>query len=168
MISATKGYSMKLWSRNKIRPAFVFLLACCASANVSAQDITEVVPLSFGEIVIPSFASVARVTISPSGGFNTNSNVYLLSNPQRGEYTVSGAPPNTFYTISVPASIVLVGPGSVTFTLDNLAATPGPPYQTDALGNDNFFISGRLQSQGGGVNYFDGTYDSNLPITLIF
>ena len=166
MILAIRGCSMKLSSRNKIRPAFLFLLACFVSTNVSAQDITEDVPLSFGEIVIPSFAVVARVTINPSGGFSYN-NAYLLTNPQRGEYSISGAPPNTFYNIVLPPSILLAA-GGTTFLLDDLAATPGPPYVTDASGNDNFVISGRLQSQGGGVPYPDATYNGILPITLVF
>lgn len=159
---------MKSLSRNKIRFAFLVLLACLVAPSVSAQTISEDVPLSFGEIVIRSFASVARVTITPSGGFSTNSNVYLLSNPQRGEYSVSGAPADTVYNIVLPPSVMLSGPGGVTFLLDDLAATPGPPYVTDSLGNDSFFISGTIESLGGGTPYLDGTYQTTMPITLVF
>lgn len=159
---------MKSSWRNRGASARLFLLACLFCADASAQTLTETVPLSFGEIAIPSFASVARITINPSGGFTHNANVYLLSDPQRGEYEISGAPPNTAYNIILPPSITLAGPGSITFVLDDLEATPGPPYVTDASGNDTFYISGRLQSQGGGVTYLDGTYDTDLPVTLVF
>lgn len=159
---------MKLSSRNRIRFAFLVLLACFVAPAAPAQTISEDVPLSFGEIAIRSFSSVARVTILPSGGVTTNTNVYLLTNPQRGEYSVSGAPADTAYSIVLPPSVLLVGPGGVTFLLDDLAATPGPPYVTDSGGNDSFFLSGSIESLGGGTPYLDGSYQTTLPITLVF
>lgn len=133
---------------------------------VHAQTITEDTPLYFGEIVVISTAVVGRVTINPSGTYSYNSNIYLHSPPQIGEYSVSGGPSSTAYTISFPPSFSITGPGGP-FTVDNLESRPLVPV-TDASGNSTFTISGRLQTLGGGTPYNDGTYSINFPVTINF
>lgn len=131
-----------------------------------AQDLTEVRPINFGTIAIISYASVGRVTIFPSGTYSYNSNVYLLTPPQIGEYQLTGAPANTAYTINVPPSVAITGPGGP-FTLDNIEVRP-LTLVTDAAGEDTITISGRLETLGGGVPYNDGTYSTTFTVTLNF
>lgn len=145
----------------------MLLLLFAAASTAHAQDITEVEPLSFGEIAIVSFSSVARVSIEPGGSVNTNSNVFVGGTPQRGEYALSGAPGDAIYTVVLPASIVLTGQGGAFFTLDDLEVRPNI-LRTNVAGEDNFFISGTLSTQGGGMFYSDGTYDGTLMITVAF
>ena len=143
-----------------------FLAFALLSAAASAQTITENTPLSFGEIAIVSAGSVGRVTLSPAGTYTNNSNVYIIEPPQLGEYTVTGGPPNTAYTIMLPPSVTISGPGGP-FVLDNLEVRP-LSLVTDASGQDEFTISGRLQTQGGGTSYGDGNYSGSFIVTINF
>ena len=157
---------MKSSHRNNVLAGCLFLAASLLPQAAFAQTITEDTPLSFGEIVVISYATVGRVTINPSGTYSYNANIYLHTPPQIGEYSVSGAPPSTPYTIMLPSSLAITGPGGP-FTLDNLESRPLAPV-TDASGNGTFTISGRLQTLGGGAYYGDGTYTIHFPVTINF
>ncbi len=139
------------------------LLPLPALAQVTITPVTD---LSFGVIAIRDYSAVGRVTINSGGSFTYNSNIWLHENPQRGEYRVDGGPPNTVYTVTVPPSATLTGPGG-SFILDNFAIEPAVLI-TDASGVDTFYIIGRLQTQGGGINYGDGDYDTTFTVTVNF
>lgn len=158
---------MSLSCKSKYGVLGLVLLLCAAAPPARAQDINEVEPLSFGEIAIVSFASVARVSIEPGGSVNTNSNVFVGGTPQRGEYAITNAPIDAIYTVVLPASVALIGPGSAYFTLDDLEVRPNI-LRTNMSGEDNFFISGTISTQGGGMYYSDGSYDGTLMITVAF
>lgn len=110
---------------------------------------------------------MGRVTIVSGGSYTYNSNVYIHVPPTRGEYTVTGGPPNTSFTVMLtPTSLPLPGPGGP-FTLDNLTVEPAL-LVTDGAGDDTFYIIGRLQTLGGGTPYGDGTYTSSFLVTVNF
>lgn len=152
----------KRYVHNLILALSIVLSASFAHAQAVAVD----QPLSFGKIVIVDFSLQANVTIQDNGGFSTNSNTFLLESPTRGEYTVTGADPNVLYSITVPTSVVLTGPGGG-FTLDNIVVGPAV-LMTDVSGEDEFRLSGSLTSSGGGVSYGDGAYDDTFNIVLNF
>lgn len=140
---------------------------CVLSGSLAgAQTVTVDQPLSFGKFVIADFSLQANVTIQDNGGFSTNANTYLIEDPARGEYTITGADPSVVYSITVPLSVVLTGPGGG-FTLDNIVVGP-TTLMTDGVGQGEFRLSGRLVSSGGGVSYGDGVYDDTFNITLNF
>ncbi len=143
------------------------LSAMLAAPPCQAQDITEISPLTYGEIALTSYSNVARITILGSGAVSTNAYVYLLSPAERGEYRVTGAPANSAYTVSVPLTVDLIGPGGHYFRLDNFQISPAL-HVTNASGEDTFYIGARMQSQGGGVVYSDGNYNGVVTITLAF
>lgn len=157
---------------NGRRSCFSLLLALIVlgggGRDAAAQaTITTVTPLDFGTIVILDYFAVGRVTVFPSGLYSYNSNVLLHTPPQRGEYLVSGAPANTFYSITInPTTASLTGPGGP-FTLDTLAITPAI-LVTNAAGEQTIFLSGRLQTLGGGTSYGDGSYSSTILLTMNF
>lgn len=132
-----------------------------------AQDVTEVTPLSFGDIALTSYSNVARITITGAGSVSTNSYVYLITQPSRGEYSVTSAPANSAYTVTLPLSVNVQGPGGVYFILDNFEVSPSL-HVTNPSGEDTFYIGARLQTQGGGVNYQDGNYNGAVTVTLAF
>ncbi len=142
-----------------------FLSLLCAIPSF-AQTITPVTDLDFGVIAIRDYNAVGRVTLLPGGAFNYNSNVYIHEPPTRGEYLIQGFPANSFYTVTLPASVPLVGAGT-SFTLDNFVVEPAVLF-TDASGDDTFYIIGRLQTQGGGIVYLDATYGVTFPVTVNF
>lgn len=131
-----------------------------------AQTVVVDQPLYFGQWVIPNFGSRARVTIRNNGSYTTNTNVYLMDTPTRGEYTVTGAPPNTSYSITVPSIVYLSGPGG-NFELDNINVRPNT-LATNAAGEDQFRIAGRLRTVGGGTSYGDGNYNDTFTIIFNF
>ncbi len=158
---------MKSSHRNSALAGCLFLAAAFWPLHkASSQTITEDTPLSFGEIVVISTAVVGRVTINPSGTYSYNSNIYLHTPPQIGEYSISGGPPNSAYTITLPANFNITGPGGP-FVVDNLEYRP-LVLVTDATGADSFTVSGRLQTLGGGTPYGDGVYSVNFPVTINF
>lgn len=140
-----------------------FLLAPPCQAQVTITPVTD---LSFGVIAIRDYSAVGRVTINSGGSFSYNSNVWLHENPQRGEYRVEGGPVNTIYTVTLPPNATLTGPGG-SFILDNFAVEPAVLI-TNGSGEDTFYIIGRLQTQGGGVSYGDGDYDTTFTVTVNF
>jgi hypothetical protein len=148
------------------RVAFAFLLLTGTLSPAVAQTFTTVTPLSFGTIAIRDYNAVGRVTILSGGAFTYNSNVYLHDNPTRGEYLLQGYAPNTIYTVTLPASFSVTGPGG-NMTVDDLSTEPALLI-TNASGDDTFYIIGRLQTLGGGNVYYDGNYDTVFAITLNF
>ena len=148
-------------------PWVLCLCAILTAVPARAQTtISTVTPLDFGVIVLRDWSSVGRVTINSGGSFTYNSNVYLHEDPERGEYRIEGGPINTIYTVTLPPSVTLAGPGG-NFTLDNFGVEPAVLI-TDGSGEDTFYIIGRLQSQGGGISYGDGTYNTTFIVTINF
>ena len=164
---------MKLFSRDKRSAFAVWLLWLATAAGLfpsaaHAQiDLVEVTPLYFGQIAIRDYNAVGRVTINSSGTYSYNTNVFLHTPPTRGEYLLQ-APTNinTMYTVTFPPNATLTGPGG-NFILDQFTTAPAILI-TDGSGEDTLFISGRLQTQGGGISYGDGTYDDIFTVTINF
>lgn len=160
---------MKLCFRNSV-PAgcltFCLAWASCVLPAHAQAVISETVPLYFGRIAIVSYGAVGRVTLDPSGSYSNNSNVYLLDPPHLGEYHIENGPTNSAYTVTLPVSFSIMGPGGP-FTVDNLEVRP-LTLITDGSGDDDFTISGRLQTLGGGTPYGDGNYTTNFAVTVNF
>ena len=132
-----------------------------------AQTVVVDQPLSFGQIVIVDFNTIAEITIQTNGTYVKNSNTYVIIDPTRGEYTLTGAPASSTYTITVPSSVTIGGGPGGGFTLDNITVRP-TTLVTNGSGEDQFELTGRLRSAGGGTFYGDGTYSDNFTITFNF
>lgn len=157
---------MKLRLSDRVSGLALLFIIICGVCPARAQTVVETQPLSFGKIAIQSGAAVARITITTAGGYTTNGRIYVIDPPTRGEYDLTGGPPNSPYTITLPASVNLTGPGGP-FTLDNLVVRP-TTLQTNASGDDSFRITGRLRTLGGGTPYGDGAYSGTVTITINF
>lgn len=135
--------------------------------RINAQVVvTETQPLSFGTFAFASFNSVASIDIRTNGNINANGNVAIIANGSRGEFSLTGGPPNTTYTITTPSSFTLSGPGG-DFNIDSITVRPNN-LRTDGAGNDDFTINARLLSLGGGTAYNNGTYNNTFDITIAF
>jgi len=160
---------MKLLSRDSKKLLSLFLLGAASTLLPSparAQiDLVEVVPLYFGQLAIPDYNTVGRVTINASGTYSYN-NVFLHDTPTRGEYLLQTPNNNMMYTVTFPASVNLTGPGG-NFILDQFATFPAVLI-TNGIGEDTLYISGRLQTQGGGIGYGDGTYSNTFTVDINF
>ncbi|MEM6831951.1 MAG: DUF4402 domain-containing protein [Bacteroidota bacterium] len=146
----------------------IFLTASLATAGiVQAQTVTEDQALAFGSFTFTTVATSNSITVNADGtGFSTSANLTSLSAPIRGEYSLSGGTISSAYTIMLPASVILSGPGAGTMTMDSFTVSP-TTLMTDGSGNDTFFIGGTL-STASGVSYSNGAYSGNLDITITF
>ncbi len=143
------------------------LVSICAwSFPVQAQVVvTPTQILSFGTIAIQNLTDNVNVRIRNNGTFTTNANTYIISDPQRGEYLLTGGPASSTYTVTTPATVTLTGPGGI-FTVDNFRVRPNT-LVTNGAGEDNFRIAGRLRSVSGTV-FGDGLYNDTFNITINF
>ena len=107
-----------MWvNKNNLFLSLLFAVVLFGQSSY-AQTISTLRPLSFGTIAIKNYTSMISMTVNASGGYSTNSNTYIVEAPQRGEYLITGAPVSTSYTVTIPASIIMTGPGGG-FTVDN-------------------------------------------------
>jgi len=128
--------------------------------------VTETQSLSFGTFSFTNFNSVLSISIENGGGFTTNGNVAVITPPSRGEFSLTGGPPNSAYTITTPASFTISGPGG-NFTVDDIRIRP-VTLSTDPSGADDYSIAARIRSLGGGTVYNNGTYNNTFDITIAF
>ncbi|MBL4588821.1 MAG: DUF4402 domain-containing protein [Alphaproteobacteria bacterium] len=134
-----------------------------SSGFAHAQMIATFQPLKFGTIAIRNLTDMTEITVNGNGTFTTNANTFLIEDPQRGEYHITGAPVSTAYSVTFPASVSLTGAGG-NFTLDNFTTFPAI-LTTSAIGEATFFIGARNRSTGG-VTYGDGAYNDTFNITV--
>ncbi len=133
------------------------------STPLHAQTVSTIQPLTFGTFAIRNLTDFVEITLPATGPYTENANTYIIDDPISGEYHITGATPSIPYTITIPASVTLTGPGS-TYTIDNFVTAPAV-LVTDGAGEATFFIGGRLQSIGGDT-YNDGTYNDTFNITV--
>ena len=143
----------------------LFLSLCVLSPSAWGQSFVETQPLFFGRIAIDNITDNVRVTIRNNGGFTVNANTFMIDPPTRGEYSLTGGPPNTVYSITTPASFNIIGP-SGNFIVDNIRVRPNS-LVTNASGEDDFRIAARLTS-GSGTFFPDGTYSDTFDVTMNF
>lgn len=93
--------------------------------------------LAFGSIA-PGPAG-GSVTIDPAGGRTAAGVVVLGSGFGAASYTVRVSGGNPHYTITLPTSVTLQGPGAATMTVDTFVSDPSgtgmakPPARVDQL-----------------------------------
>jgi len=148
-------------------------LACfclCFSAQLSNAQvvITPERSFHFGTFIMTNLANISEVTIQSDGSATSNANTTILLAPSRGEFTIDAglANANSIYTVTTPASVNLSGPGG-TMTIDNFVVSPALLI-TNGVGVDEFNLSARLRTQGGGISYGNGEYSSTFNITIAF
>lgn len=159
--------------------AVVVFGVCLWGLPAQAQTITEVNQLYFGTFGISDNDSVSAITVTPDN--DTFSDPAIISDQpgQRGEYTLTGFPPNVSFYLGVevtnpPAEggIVLANPtdgtmgGAEVFTLDTLEIADGGVLQTDGAGDAVLYIGGTLRTSGNGLRYPGGNYSGTYTITI--
>lgn len=129
--------------------------------------ITENQPLSFGEFVVTDLSNSARLRIRNNGSPRVNGGIGVLTDPTRGEYTLSNGPSKTIYTITTPSSITLNGPGPDTFLIDNIRIKPNT-LKFNKNGIDSIRISADLNTSGSGIPYNNGSYTGTLDLIISY
>lgn len=147
---------------------FLFVLAFRPVPSYAQLTITETQAIQFGTHVFKDPTKVSRVTINASTGATTaDVDTIILIPGQRAEYSLTGGPPNTLYTITVDGDTDMSLGGNPIITLDNFVFKPNT-LQTNGAGNDTFRMGARARSLGGGNVYGDGTYNGTYDFTVQF
>ncbi len=120
-------------------------------------------PLSFGTFTFGNLSQAMEVTVNTDGSFNSNANTTLISDPTNGEYTISDGTASAMYSITVPLSVALDGPGTNDLTIDQVSVDP-TSGTFDGFGVTTISVGGRLRSSGGGVQYDGGDYTGTIDI----
>lgn len=149
-------------------PAFLFLICflCLIPFKTMAQVVvTQTQALNFGVFSFVNFNAILSINIQNNGSNNSN-NVVILTPPTRGEFSLTGGPGNSVYTVTTPTNFTLSGPGG-NFIIDNIRVRPNT-LRTDGAGSDDFTIAARLRSLSGGIGYNSGSYNNTFDITIAF
>jgi hypothetical protein len=156
-----------------------FTAATFAQASSTATaTATIVVPISisaatanmsFGNVIQTAPAAIASVTLDPATGLASYSNATASATPAltaaitRATFTVSGTP-GAAYSIGLPASVTLNGPGTNTMTANAFSSSPATPGALSAAGTQTLYIGATLNLI---ANQAGGTYTSgNFTVTV--
>jgi hypothetical protein len=147
----------------------VLALGCIIPLRADAQVVfTEVQPLTFGTMIMTSFATPVQVVVHPQNILpNYSGPVIPTVMGSRGHYNMTGAPPNTPFTITYYNIIHAAYGGNPQLTLDNFTFEPAV-LVTNGGGVADFFIGARMTSVGGGSPYGDGPYLGNYSFDINF
>jgi len=134
-----------------------------ASAVVATPiAISEVTAMSYGNIA--GSGAVGTAVLDTADGLTVTGGVTALSGstPASGAFSVTGQGTST-YSITLPTSVTLTGPGAATMTITGLGHSAGATPAL-AAGAASFKIGGSLAV---GINQAAGTYASGaFPVTV--
>ncbi len=151
-----------------MRVCFLFLIILFYASPSQAQlTITITQQLEFGTHVFKDPNRVSRVTIQPNGNTTADVDTVILTPGQRGEFDLTGGPPNSAYSIMLDFDSDLSLGGNPIIRIDNFRFRPNT-LQTNGAGEDNFRVGARARSLGGGNVYGDGIYSGTYDFTVQF
>lgn len=148
--------------------AFLLLSAGVSAAVTAAPLFVEEVQLDFGELAVPDNAApVKTIRIPVAGQVDADVGIIQVSGPARGQYRLSGFPPNTRISVSASnASLTAGGLGRPPlFTFTDLASNE--PL-TDDFGNADLIITGSLETSATKQGYPDAPYEGTAIIELSY
>lgn len=131
--------------------------------NISAYVYTPLIvtqnsQINFGSFTPPTGAT-GSITINPTTGGVSTSNVNVISSAIRGVYSVTGEG-NQSYSYSMSPQIVTLSSGISTMLLD---IGTGGSSSLSAGGSSTFYLGGTLTV---GINQSSGTYSGSFTITV--
>ena len=145
----------------------LFLFPAPAFAQLT---VTEIQDLQFGELITRNPSAVGEVIVGADGSFSNNSDILVVTLGQRSRWSVSGAPLNTAFTVTIDSNTAVtrtLGGATGDFTIDNFTIFP-VALTSDGAGNSSFFVGARARTAGGGQAYLDGAYNGTYDFTVQF
>lgn len=137
-----------------------------AGASVTIANpiaVTKTADLSFGTVV-PS-ATAGTVVVSTGGARSVSGGVSELGGTvTAAAYSVTGYA-NNAYTITLPASATLAGPGTTSMTADTFAHSAGTSPALDGTGAGSFSVGATLNV---GANQTPGAYTGTFNVTVAY
>lgn len=125
--------------------------------------VTVDVPLDFGLLAVKSNLAVSTLLVAPSGAITFSGDILAIGGVLRGEYRMTGFPPNTPLEVTLDdASLSAGGLGLPELLL--VTDYDSPSVVTDALGEAQVLLGATLKTNASGVMYVDAPYSG---LTLI-
>lgn len=167
-----------------MRGISVFSILCCAFLlfpvkSGLAQDMTEIQPLTFGRFAIVDNTAPRTIVVAPDNSVTYDPEIVPNIEAERGEYALSGFPPNvTLYlgvNIANPPSeggVTLDNQTDVTaggaqdFSLGGFTINTANEVVTNATGDATLYIGGTLTTSGNGGAYINGIHNGQYDITF--
>jgi Domain of unknown function (DUF4402) len=132
----------------------------CAAAPVPPQ-VTNTAPLVFGTLI--AAATAGTVTISPAGAQSTTGGVIALAGAfGAAQFTIQIDQGNPNYTIILPASTTLTGPGTP-MTVDTFVSNPSAGGQVSHAVSEPVTVGATLHI---GANQTPGDYSGTFLLTI--
>jgi len=135
-----------------------------ASARVLAKiQLTKNTDLNFGDLV--AGASAGTVVVTTAGAKSATGGVTLaVGTVSQASFTVTGEP-NKTYTITVPASVTLNGPGGNNMIVNGFVLNPTSPATLPAGGTAPLNIGATLNVA---ANQVTGTYSNTFNVVVAY
>ncbi len=182
MLDVGRGRFTLISMTNRNAIIAVLLIGLMSDAgHAYAQELNELRPLSFGIFGVQDNNAVAALTVTPDNDTFADPQFVMQQDGQRGEYTLTGLPPNVsfFLGVDVPnppseGGVTLTGQtpatrgGGPEFRLDGLTISNGGVLQSDGAGDATLYIGGSLYTSGTGERYDGGTYNGTYNITIYY
>lgn len=150
------------------RPWLLTIIVWMAVQNnaVAQPLIEELQPLNFGTLAIAANTSVSRFTYPRTGnGISIEGQFVLIARGTPGRYSLSGFPGYTALSISLSTATLMTGFSGIPeqLTADNYDFAE---ITTDALGEAELSLGGRLGTSGTGGRYLDGPYTGTTVLRV--
>lgn len=133
----------------------------CWDMPAMAQTLTQDIPMTFGRVVMYDNSTPRDLRLLPGGGYNHDPGYYVFpgNEPQLGTFTINNQLQNHVMDITVDLASGNFGGGAADFELVNPFTVPAV-VTTDGSGNATFQLGATLRSNGSGVTFSNGPYNS--------
>lgn len=148
---------------------YLLLLLANFSFKAQAQTLIALNHLDFGEVLDMGSSSRSRITLDGNGSYTADSAFIFIREPTPAHLQLTGAPPNSMYTIDFSSNAINITSGGSRFRINNYTTFPNI-LMTDGFGNSDFFVGARLNTRRGGSTspYPDGIYTGTIDLTVVF
>lgn len=149
-----------------LRPLFLCGGLLFSPVLLSAPLIEEQQSLDFGTLAVTANASVSRFTYPyTDNNLNIEGQLVLVQRGRPGHYSFSGFPANTPLTVSVTSTTLSAG-GTGTPELLTIDDFSFAELTTNAQGEAELWLGGRLSTSGNGGDYVDAAYSGSTQLRV--
>lgn len=142
----------------------LFISACAKAAPVLEEEIR----LDFGQLAIPSNSPPVKLLEVPIiGAVESDPGIIQITQPVRGQYSLTGFPPNTRITVTSSSANLTAGGQGQTPILEFSDIVSNEPL-TDDQGRADLVIAGTLSTSATGQGYPDAPYEGSTIIEVSY
>lgn len=147
---------------------FCFLLMLFSASASAAPVVEEEVRLDFGLLAIPENSAPAKSLELPvTGAVESDPGIIQIAPPVRGQFRLSGFPPNTRISVTSSSANLTAGGQGQPPVLEFTDIVSNEPL-TDDLGAADLVIAGTLITSATGQGYPDAPYEGSAIVEVSY